>query len=537
MSWASHLIIAPILLPFITAAVLIPLNDRNRMMKGTIAFVSSLILFLIAITLMTIAATAVDGSTLVYRLGNWPAPYGIVLVLDRLSAVMIALTTLMALAAQMFSMARWHKAGFHFYSLFQFMLVGVNGAFLTGDLFNLFVFFEIMLAASYGLLLHGSGPARVKAGLHYIAVNLAASSLFLIGVSLIYGAAGTLNMADLALRIPDLSAENRMLMQTGAAVLGVAFLVKAGMWPLGFWLPAAYSAAVPPVAAIFAILTKVGVYILLRLSVLLFGNAAGASQGFGQDVLLYGGFATITFGTIGVLASQAMGRLAGHYVLVSSGSLMAAIGLGESAVLPGMLFYLLSSTLGISAFFLLIELVERARDAGADVLAVTMEAYGEIDEDQLEQEISTAVPGTLAVLGLCFVACAMLMAGLPPLSGFLAKFALLHGLFTGDDTSRPVLAGQDYGFTALIILSGLATLIAMTRVGIRTFWTSIEGTIPRVRLIEITPVLVLLTACLFLTLEAGPVLRYLTATARAIDVPQGYIERVLEPATLPGGGS
>ncbi len=224
-----------------------------------------------------------------------------------------------------------------------------------------------------------------------------------------------------------------------------------------------------------------------RLSVLLFGNAAGASQGFGQDVLLYGGFATITFGTIGVLASQAMGRLAGYYVLVSSGSLMAAIGLGESSVLPGMLFYLLSSTLGISAFFLLIELVERARDAGADVLAVTMEAIwrdrrGPAGAGNLHRR-----SGTLAVLGLCFVACAMLMAGLPPLWASLPNSRYCMACLPA--TTRAAGAGRaGYGFTALIIPLGLATLIAMTRVGIRTFWTSIEGTIPRVRLIEITPV-------------------------------------------------
>ena len=178
-----------------------------------------------------------------YRLGDWPAPFGIVLVLDRLSALMVLLTSILALAAVVFSLARWHRAGTHFHALFQFLLMGLNGAFLTGDLFNLFVFFELLLAASYGLVLHGSGLARVKAGLHYIAVNLVASLLFLIGVSLIYGVTGTLNMADLAARIPTIAAENRGLLEAGAGVLGVAFLLKAGMWPLCFWLPTTYAAA------------------------------------------------------------------------------------------------------------------------------------------------------------------------------------------------------------------------------------------------------------------------------------------------------
>jgi len=540
MNWLHHLIILPIMLPILTAAALIPIDERNRTLKGVIAFTSTVVVFIISVVLMQMAASSGEGETgaSVYLLGNWPAPFGIVLVLDRLSALMLVLTGLLAMATQVFSMAKWHRAGYHFHSLFQLMLAGLNGAFLTGDLFNLFVFFEMMLAASYGLLLHGSGPMRVKAGLHYIAVNLAASSLFLIGVSLIYGATGTLNMADLAMRITTIGPESRMLMEAGAALLGIAFLVKAGMWPLGFWLPATYSAATPPVAAIFAILTKVGVYILLRLSMLLFGSDAGASLGFGQPVLLYGGLLTIGFGAIGVLASQAMGRLAGYCVLVSSGTLMAAIGLGNGAVIGGALFYLVSSTLTICAFFLLIELVERARDAGADVLAVTMEAYGDVDENEAEKQGGVAVPGTMAVLGLCFCACAILLSGLPPLSGFLAKFAMLHGLFNpasfGGDA--PV-SGAEWAYTALLILSGLAAMIAMNRVGIRTFWTSIEGTIPRVFLIEITPVLLLLTACVFLSFQAGPVMRYMDATAKSLGEPQNYIGRVMSaPRAGPAAG-
>ncbi|WP_426229834.1 monovalent cation/H+ antiporter subunit D [Pararhizobium sp. DWP3-4] len=540
MNWLHHLIILPILLPIITAAALIPIDERNRTLKGVIAFASTVFVFIISILLMRMASSSGEGETgaNVYLLGNWPAPFGIVLVLDRLSALMLVLTGLLAMATQVFSMAKWHRAGYHFHSLFQLMLAGLNGAFLTGDLFNLFVFFEMMLAASYGLLLHGSGLMRVKAGLHYIAVNLAASSLFLIGVSLIYGATGTLNMADLAMRITTIGPESRMLMEAGAALLGIAFLVKAGMWPLGFWLPATYSAATPPVAAIFAILTKVGVYILLRLSMLLFGADAGASLGFGQSVLLYGGLLTIGFGAIGVLASQAMGRLAGYCVLVSSGTLMAAIGLGNGAVIGGALFYLVSSTLTICAFFLLIELVERARDAGADVLAVTMEAYGDVDENEAEKEGGVAVPGTTAVLGLCFCACAILLSGLPPLSGFLAKFAMLHGLFNPSSFGGEAqVSGAEWAYTALLILSGLAAMIAMNRVGIRTFWTSIEGTIPRVFLIEIAPVLLLLTACVFLSFQAGPVMRYMDATAKSLGEPHNYIGRVMSaPRVGPAAG-
>src|SRR5690606_15289691 len=170
----------------------------------------------------------------VYPLGNWPAPFGIVLVVDRLSALMLVLSNTLATAALIFSLAKWHQAGPRFHAIFQFLLMGLNGAFLTGDLFNLFVFFEVLLAASYALVLHGAGNERVRMGLHYIAINLTTSALFLIGVSLIYAVTGTLNMADLATRIPAVAPADRVLLESGAAILGVAFLVKAGMWPLSF---------------------------------------------------------------------------------------------------------------------------------------------------------------------------------------------------------------------------------------------------------------------------------------------------------------
>src|SRR5690606_15245717 len=207
-----------------------------------------------------------------------------------------------------------------------------------------------------------------------------------IGVSLIYGVTGSLNMADLAVRVPQIAAGDRMLLEVGAAVLGVAFLVKAGMWPLGFWLPATYTAAAPPVAAMFAIMTKVGVYVVLRLSLLVFGDGAGESAGLGGDWLLYGGMATIVFGMTGVLAAQDTGRIAAYTLLVSSGTLLAATGTAQVGVTAGALFYLISSTLAVAALFLLIELVERGRAFGADMLAVTREALGEPEEDELEDD-------------------------------------------------------------------------------------------------------------------------------------------------------
>jgi multicomponent K+:H+ antiporter subunit D len=405
--------------------------------------------------------------------------------------------------------------------------MGINGAFLTGDLFNLFVFFEVLLAASYGLALYGLGSARVLAGMHYIVINLVASLLFLIGVSLIYGVAGTLNMAELAARIPAIRAEDRALLEAGAGILGVAFLVKAGMWPLCFWLPGTYAAAPPPVASLFAILTKVGVYIVLRLWLLLFGAQAGASAHLGGEVLLAGGMATVAFGAIGSLASQDLPRLAAYSVLVSSGTVLAAIGMGQVGVTGGALFYLVSSTLGLAAFFLLIELVERGREPGADVLAVTRELYGEEYELEDSEEVGTAIPATMGVLGLAFICCALVLSGLPPLSGFIGKFALLSAALNAPSGAVSVAA---WVFLIVLILSGLAALIATTRAGIHVFWASPDRTVPRVRLIETAPVVALILLCVVQTIQAGPVMRFMNATAESLYAPRDYIRGVLGPA-------
>lgn len=527
--WMDHLTIAPIVVPLLAGTLMLLIGERRRPLKAAVGISSALLQLAAAILLLLLADGAIPGADTaavrVYRLGDWPSLFGIVLVLDRLSALMLVLTGVLGLAALVFSLAHWQRAGAHFHPLFQFQLMGLNGAFLTGDLFNLFVFFEVMLAASYGLALHGSGTARVRAGLHYVAINLLASLLFLIGVSMIYGLAGTLNMADLAGRIAGLRGEDRALVEAGAAILGIAFLVKAGMWPMGFWLPTTYAAAGTASAAIISILSKVGIYAVLRLWLLLFGESAGDSAGFGGTWLFFGGLLTIAFGSVAVLATQNMARLAGATILVSSGTLLAAIGTGQVAVTGGALFYLASSVPAIAAFFLLIELVERGREVGADVLAVTREAFGEAEEEDLdeEEEVGVAIPATMAILGMGFIGCALLLAGLPPLSGFLAKFAMLAPLL-GSGDGVPSTA---WVLLAALILSGLATVVAMTRAGIDAFWASPASEVPRVQVTEIAPIMLLLALCLVLTVQAGPALRYMEATAQSLHMPRDYVRNVL----------
>jgi multicomponent K+:H+ antiporter subunit D len=309
----------------------------------------------------------------------------------------------------------------------------------------------------------------------------------------------------------------------------MAFLLKAGMWPLCFWLPTTYAAASPPVASIFAIMTKVGVYIVLRLSLLLFGDGAGASAGLGSSWLLLGGLATIVFGAIGTLASQDTARLAAFSVLVSSGTVLAATGMEQVGITGGALFYLVSSTLAISAFFLLVELIEREREPGADMIAVTREAYGEDEEaDEVEEQAGLAIVATMGLLGIAFIGCALVIAGLPPLSGFIAKFALLTAaLHSSEIYPGGAVPGSGWALLVALILSGFATLIAMTRAGIRIFWASPDRIVPRVRVIEMAPVMFLLTICAVQTIQAGSVMRFMQATAQSLHAPSGYIRSVV----------
>jgi|SRR5690554_167151 len=522
LPWMQHLILAPVLLPLLCGALLVLINERHHERKFLINLAGILGLLVVSLVLMYLADSEYwPGGTGVYLSANWAAPFGIVLLVDRLTAVMLLLSSGLALASLVFAMTRWSRIGVHFHSLFQFLLMGINGAFLTNDLFNLFVFFEVMLAASYGLVLHGYNSMRIRAGMQYIVINLVASFFFLIGVALIYAAAGTLNMTDLAGRVAGLNADELVLLKLGMTVLALAFLIKSAMWPLGFWLPTTYAAASPPVAAMMVLMTKIGVYVVLRLWLLVFSD--GAAAGFGFDALLWGGLVTLAFGTIGLLASQEPGRMAGYAAVISSGTLLAAVGYGQPSLIGVALFYLIGSTLAVSAFLLLIELIERIRTPSAAMLALTMEAFAV--EDAPEEPVGVAIPGALAFLGLAFAGCALVITGLPPLSGFIAKFGLFHALL--NPGSGEAIGSMAWVLLTLVVLSGLAGIISLMRFGVRTFWAAKGVTPPRLQLTEVAPISLLLLLCVLLTVQAGPAMDYLERSAAPLHQPEAYVERVL----------
>ena len=555
---SPHLIIAPVLLPVLTAALMLALGEQRRETLAGLNVGSCLVGLALSILLVWSvhhgAAPASPGQTPgsigtlgIYLPANWPTPFGIVLVLDRLSSAMLLLTSVMATAALIFAVARWDRIGVHFHPLFQIQLMGLNGAFLTGDLFNLFVFFEVLLAASYGLLLHGPGRQRVGAGLHYIAINLVASSFFLVGAAMLYGVTGTLNMADLAVRIPEVAAQDQAMLHAGVAILGMAFLTKAAVWPMGFWLVPAYSAAGAPVAALFSIMTKVGIYAILRLWSLGFSGEEGTMR-WGADWLVAGGLATVAFGLLGLLQARQLGRVTGFGVMVTSGTLLAAIGFNQPTVTGGALYYLLSSTMAAGAMFLLIELIDRSRllesefpnPDDADPVPFFLDEIEpprdtNLDEQQ-EALTGRVIPASTAFLGFSFLACTLLLTGTPPLSGFIGKFMMLSGLLSteeaGSALQEPVSTAA-WVMLALVIAAGFAALVALSRTGIRMFWTPRDRPAAQLKVLECLPIGLLLTLCLLISFRAEPLARYLQAAASELKDPHGYVQAVQGVRPLP----
>jgi multicomponent K+:H+ antiporter subunit D len=340
-------------------------------------------------------------------------------------------------------------------------------------------------------------------------------------------------MADLSGKVAALSAADRTLFDAGAAILGIAFLIKAGSWPLNFWLPGAYSAAMAPVAAAFAMMTKVGFYAVLRIGTLIQEyETLGAA-------LFYIGLLTLITASIGMLAAKQLPRLVAFTVLMSMGILLATLGLRDEALTAPALFYLVVSVLTTCAFFMLSGMTERTRvssaPAGADEDAEAAEpdhlVYGIRKPSiyALDDESGVAIPAVTAFLGMMFVCCVLLVSGLPPLSGFLAKFALLATMLRPDAALG--VAPSTWVLSAAIVASGLVSVIALSRMGMRLFWSIATRETPRLRLLEAAPVAVLVLLCLGLTASADPVTRYLGSAARSLHQPDTYIDTVLSRET------
>ncbi len=503
----EHAIIGPVVLPLLAGAALVPIEGRWPQLAATLSVAAVLALLALSVAL---AAHADGGTVEAYLLGNWPAPFGIALALDRLSALMLVLTALVALGAALYACGGEAARGAHFHALLQFQLMGLNGAFLTADLFNLFVFFEVLLIASYGLLLHGGGPRRLKAAIHYVAFNLTGSALFLIAVALLYGLAGTLNMADLAERVARVPAENAVLLKSAALLLLVVFSVKAALLPLYFWLPDTYSAAAAPVAALFAIMTKVGVYAIARVYTLVFGDGGGAAAQVAQPWLPWLALATLLLAAQGVLAARRLRMLVAYLVVASAGTLLLALGLGTAQTVAAGLFYLIHSTLVAAALFLLIDRISASRGDAGDAIAAAPFGEGR------------------GRLGTAYFVLAIAVAGLPPLAGFVGKALLLQAAAA---SAWPALVW------GVVLVSSFALIVALARAGSIVFWQARGGagpTPPRLPVAQRAALPLLALLVVALAAFAGRLADYTQAAARQLFERRTYIDAVLgKPPAAP----
>ncbi|UFS64200.1 monovalent cation/H+ antiporter subunit D [Paracoccus denitrificans] len=523
----NHLIIAPVILPAVIGPLIILWMRNDLLLQRVFSIVGTALLAGVALYLNVLAA---GGEVQVYRLGNWAAPFGIVLMLDRLAALMLLLTAVLALAVQLYAMGSgWDRKGRHFHALWQFQLMGVCGAFLTGDAFNLFVFFEILLIASYGLMIHGGGEMRLRAGVQYVAYNLAGSTLFLAALGVLYSVTGTLNMADMALRVAAMPAEDTALLRVGAVLLMLVFAVKAALVPLHFWLPSTYANAPGPVAALFAIMTKVGVYGIIRFFTLVFPQD-GVIESVVADLLLPAALFTLAIGQIGILGTRHLGRLAGFAAIGSIGTLMIAVAQFTPQGTSAAVYYMIHSTLAAGALFLIMDMVGARRG-------------------DLWLRLDRVMPGNGLVAALYFTA-AIAVVGMPPFSGFIGKLLVMQA--TG---ATPAMVW----IWATILITSLVAIYALSRAGSILFWKSFQlGPAPATasapvpapataggpklepdepiqdlgdapaNWLAVASVVLLLSGIVALTAFAGPAMRLAEATAAQLHNPDAYVSAVLE---------
>ncbi|MBZ2168597.1 monovalent cation/H+ antiporter subunit D [Marinobacter sp. F4216] len=493
---------APILIPLIGGILQVFMGYAPISLRRTLALITTVLMMVSSIVLLAMAS---DGSYRLYAFGNWQPPFGIVLVLDRLAALMLVLTSVLALFCHIFSIGGQDEGNRQFHGLFLFQLLGLNIAFLTGDLFNLFVAFEVLLIASYGLLMHGGGRTRTVPGLHYVVLNLAGSAIFLISVGMIYSVTGTLNMAHLAVEIPKVSGEELNIVKAGGMMLLVVFALKAALIPLCFWLPKAYARATAPVAGLFAVMTKVGIYAILRIYFLIFGDSAGALANLGMDWLFPLALITLTMGVIGALGADNLKTLVAWQVVISVGTLLAPIALGSTEGISAGLFYLLSTTWTVAGLFLVADLVSNQRGSAKDKIVTAPRMHNR------------------TFLSVLFMVGAVAAAGLPPLSGFFAKVLILQSAL---DSS------QMAWLWSVILIGSFFTVVAYSRAGSIVFWRTVDGHVenksPLTGTVSVSAG-ALVGLSLIIVALAGPIGSYTDATAAQLNNPQAYIEVLNTP--------
>lgn len=498
----NTLIFLPLAVPWATAILAMLLRQRLAAAR-LVSIAGGAALLLTGMAL--VSAVSVEG-VIASQMGGWPAPFGITLVVDHLSALMVALTGLVTLAVTIYGLIDieegHERQGYHV--LLHVLVGGVCGAFITGDLFNLYVWFEVMLIGSFGLIILGSSREQIDGGIRYMALNLIATALILAAIALLYSVTGTLNMADLHGAVQGV--ENRGLVAVIAALFVVAFGIKSAVFPLYSWLPAAYHTPPITISTLFAaLLTKVGVYAFLRVFSLIFpAEATGV-----QPLLLAIAGLTMLTGVLGALAETHLRRILGYQIIASIGFMLMGVGLGSAAALTGAILYVVHAMLVKAALFLMAGAMRRI--AGSYDLAEIGGLYAR-------------QPGLI----LLFLVPAFSLAGFPPFTGFWAKLVLARG----------GLEAEAYAIVATALVASLLTILSMTTIWVRAFWTphpagddqGLVALTPAEQLAMLLPIAALGGIIVGIGLMPEAIVALADAAGRGLADPSGYVAAVLGEA-------
>ena len=486
------LLLGPVILPLITAAICVLLR-KQRQLQRPVNLLSTIGLGYIGLLLLTVVE---DQGTQSIQLSGWAAPFGITLVADRLSATLIMLTGMVSSMIVLFGFSDLTSGEEkHGHPIFvQGLLTGVCGAFLAGDIFNLYVWFEVMLISSFGLLVVGGLKHQIDGAVKYVVLNLVATTAMLAGIGLLFGATGTLNMADLHLKLAGNMDEPGVL--AAAALLLFAFAAKSAMFPLYFWLPAAYHTPSHTTSTLFAaLLTKVGVYTLLRVFTMVFD----VNHPLLQILLVGSGLATLALGMFGAMTETVARRVLAYLVMVSIGIMTLGIAAGTQASIAGAALYLMQTLIVTAALFMVVGCVCH--------LAKT---------EDLNQ--MGGLWRTHPIIGAMFVLIMLGVAGIPPTSGFWPKIVLIEALADADR----------WGLLISVVIGSLGTLYAVMRLFSAAFWQDVDTQdTPAVDIFRFTPIVVLTVLVVGFGLNAEGLVETAKASSVTLLDPSEYIQTVL----------
>ncbi|RNF39285.1 Na+/H+ antiporter subunit D [Planococcus salinus] len=491
----SNLLLFPIIIPLIFATVLM-IFPKNLKMQRWIAVIGAASTFVAGLFLL--AKVQSDGVQAV-TLGSWPAPFGISMVSDMLSVLLVLSSSLITLFVVVYSYSTIgiKREQSYYYPAVLFLMTGVNGAFTTGDIFNLFVFVEVLLMASYALIVHGGEKPQLRESIKYLLVNIISSALFVAAVAFLYSVTGTLNMADLAVKIPEIEATG--ILTVIAVMFLVVFGFKAAIFPLYFWLPGSYHAPPVPILALFgALLTKVGVYAIMRTYTLFFTM----NIGFTHELLAIIAILTILAGCVGALAYFDVKKIIIYNIIIAVGVILFGVSQMNEAGIEGSIFYLIHDMLIKAALFFLVGIV-----------AVL---FGTTNLRKMGGLIKT-----YPVLGWSYLVAAFGLAGIPPLSGFPGKLLIVQGGFEGP---------QFWG-SIVILATSLIVLLSVVRIFIYAFWGEPVETVPLKKSSYyqmFTPTVVLVAITVFFGVGAELFMPFISGAGEVLLNPSIYIDAVLK---------